>query len=131
MLNQILISDSFAQEAETAASANQDFSLTSFVPLILIFAVFYFLIIRPQTKKYKDHQAMVNGLKIGNKVVTSGGIVGVIKEINEKENQVEIEIADGVVIKLLKSYVTDLVQKEEKKKEEKKKEEKKKEEKKK
>jgi len=115
----MFISDSFAQAAENATAAAPDFSFTSFVPLILIFAVFYFLIVRPQTKKMKDHQAMVNNLKVGNKVVTNGGIIGVVKDVNEKENQVEIEIADGVNIKILKNFVTDLV--DEKKIEEKKK----------
>lgn len=107
MLNQILISDAFAQSSEAAAS--QEFSLTSFIPLILIFVVFYFLIIRPQTKKYKEHQEMVSNLKIGNKVVTSGGIIGTVKEIHDKEDQVEIEIASGVTVKILKNYVSDLV----------------------
>ena len=110
MLNQILISDAFAQDA--AAAASPEFSVTSFVPLILIFGVFYFLIIRPQSKKYKEHEEMVKGLKVGNKVVTSGGIIGVIKDV--KEDQVEVEIADGVTIKILKSFVSELVKKEEK-----------------
>ena len=107
MLNQIFVSDAFAQASET----------TSFVPLILIFVVFYFLIIRPQSKKYKDQQNMINNLKNGNKVVTAGGIVGVITDIDTKENQIEIEIAAGVKVKILKSYVTDLSHKKEEKKE--------------
>ncbi len=107
MLNQILISDAIAQTQEAAPT--QDFSFTSFVPLILIFAVFYFLIIRPQTKKYKEQQEMVNNLKSGNKVVTSSGIVGVVKDIDDKEGIIKIEIADGVVINVLKNYVAELV----------------------
>jgi preprotein translocase subunit YajC len=79
------------------------------VPLILIFVVFYFLIVRPQTKKMKDHQLMVNNLKVGNKVITSGGIIGVVKDVYEKENQIEVEISSGVNVKILKNYVTDLV----------------------
>ncbi len=113
---QIFTNEAFAQASEaTAAATTQDFSLSSFVPLILIFAVFYFLIVRPQTKKLKDHQAMVNSLKIGNKVITSGGIIGVVKDIDQKENQVEVEIAAGVSVKLLRSYVADLVKPEDKK----------------
>ncbi len=111
MLKEIFISEAFAQGQETAATATQDFSITSFVPLILIFVVFYFLIIRPQTKKYKEHQEMVNNLKTGQKVVTSGGIVGVVKDIDNKENLVEIEIANNVVIKVQKNYVAELVTK--------------------
>ena len=111
MISEILISDAFAQ-SEQAAAPN-DFSLGSFVPLIAIFAIFYFLIIRPQSKKMKEHQDMVNNLKVGNKVVTSGGIVGVVKDVIEKEGQIEVEIADGIVIRVLKQHVIDLVKKEE------------------
>ncbi len=122
MLNQFFISDAFAQANEAAPSPEMSF--TSFVPLILIFVVFYFLIVRPQSKKYKDQQEMINSLKVGNKVVTAGGIVGVITEVNAKENQLEVEIASGVKVKLLKSYVTDLAEKKEVKKEAKKEEKK-------
>lgn len=109
----MFISPAFAQEVKAASeAAPQEFSFASFVPLIAIFAIFYFLIIRPQSKKMKEHQDMVNNLKIGNKVVTNGGIVGVVKEVFEKENQVEIEIAEGVRVKVLKSYVSDLVREE-------------------
>lgn len=109
MLNNLLISDSFAQATEAAAGAPGEFSFSSFVPLILIFVIFYFLIVRPQTKKMKDHQALVNNLKTGNKVLTNGGIVGVVTDVFEKENQVEVEIASGVRVKILKNYVADLV----------------------
>jgi len=113
MLNEILISDSFAQEA--AAAAPQESNLASFFPLIAIFVIFYFLIIRPQSKKIKEHQQMVNNLKTGNKVVTSGGIVGVVKEVHEKEGEVEVEISDGVVVKVVKNHVIEVVKPEDKK----------------
>lgn len=103
----MFISPAFAQEA--AAAAPDAFSFTSFVPLIAIFVIFYFLIIRPQSKKMKDHQALVNNLKTGTKVVTNGGIVGVVKDVFPKENQVEVEIAEGVRVKILKNYVSDVV----------------------
>ena len=110
MLNNFLISEAFAQAAETSNSAaSPDFSISSFVPLVLIFLIFYFLIVRPQSKKMKDHQLMINNLKIGNKVVTNGGIIGVVKDVHTKENQVEVEIADGVNVKILKNYVAELV----------------------
>jgi preprotein translocase subunit YajC len=103
---QFFISDALAQSSESATQSQ--FSPASFVPLILIFVIFYFLIIRPQTKKIKDHEKMVNGLKIGNKVITSSGIVGIIREIHEKENQVGVEIAEGVVITMLKNNVSEI-----------------------
>ena len=116
MLNNLFISDAIAQSTEAVAATPNEFSFSSFVPLILIFVIFYFLIIRPQTKKMKDHQQMVNNLKSGNKVVTSGGIVGVVKDVFEKDNQVEVEIADNVRIRILKQYVTEIVTDEKSKK---------------
>ncbi len=116
MLNQILINDALAQSSE---APQQEISFSSFIPLILIFAVFYFLIIRPQSKKYKEHQEMVNNLKTGTKVVTSGGIVGVVQNIYKEENLVEIEIAQGVNVKLLKNYVSEMIKDEKDKKSEK------------
>ena len=107
-----LFTQANAQEVSAAAAPNQ-FSFTSFVPLILIFTVFYFLIIRPQSKKMKEHQATINALKIGDKVITSGGIIGVVKDIDDKENTLEIEISEKVSVKILRSYVVDLVKKEE------------------
>jgi preprotein translocase subunit YajC len=80
------------------------------VPLILIFGVFYLLIIRPQNKKSKEHQEMVNNLKIGTKVITSSGIIGVVKEIDNKENQVEVEISQGVIVKMLRNSVSQLAE---------------------
>lgn len=110
MFNQIFMSDAMAQASDVAASTtSQDFSLSSFIPLILIFGVFYFLIIRPQSKKYKDHQEMVNSLKTHTKVVTTGGIIGVVTGINKEDGTLEVEIADGVTIKILKNHVADLV----------------------
>jgi preprotein translocase subunit YajC len=108
-ISQIFISDSFAQEVATTAAANPEFSLSSFVPLIAIFAVFYFLIVRPQSKKMKEHQNLVNNLKSGNKVITNGGIIGVVKDVDQKEGLVEVEIAEGVTVKILKQYVADLL----------------------
>ena len=110
MLNNFFISDAFAQAADAVApAATNEFSFSSFVPLIAIFAIFYFLIVRPQTKKMKAHQQMVSNLKSGDKVVTTGGIVGVVKGVFEKENQVEVEIADNVRVKLLRQYVSEVV----------------------
>ncbi len=103
----MLINNAFAQATE--ASASKPNELISFLPLILIFAVFYFLIIRPQSKKIKEHQNMVNNLKVGAKVMTNGGIVGVVKDVLTKDNQIEIEIASGVTIKVVKNYVAELV----------------------
>ena len=73
-----------------------------FIPLILIFIIFYFFLIRPQQKKAKDHKIMVENLKRGDKVVTSGGIVGTIERVIDSE-KVEVEIADSVKVEIVRS----------------------------
>lgn len=85
--------------------------LESFVPLILIFVVFYFLLIRPQQKKMKEHQNMLNAMKRGDRVVTSGGMYGTISAI--KSAVVEITIADNVKVMFSKSSVAAIVKPEE------------------
>ena len=72
-----------------------------FIPLILIFVIFYFFLIRPQQKKVKEHNAMVEGLKKGDKIVTSGGITGVITRVVDNE-KVEVEIADNVTVEVIR-----------------------------
>ena len=73
-----------------------------FIPLILIFVIFYFFLIRPQQKKAKDHKVMVANLKRGDKVVTSGGIVGTVERIMEND-KAEIEISEDVKVEIVKS----------------------------
>lgn len=108
MLKNFFISDSFAQETVSSVAAAPDFSFGSFVPLVLIFVIFYFLIIRPQSKKMKDHENLVKSLKVGNKVVTSGGFIGTVHKVEADKNEIEIELAEGVVVKMLKNYVSDI-----------------------
>ena len=73
-----------------------------FIPLILIFVIFYFFLIRPQQKKVKDHKNMVENLKRGDKVVTSGGIVGRVERIIDND-KIEVEIADGIKVEIVKT----------------------------
>ena len=73
-----------------------------FIPLILIFGIFYFFLIRPQQKKVKEHKAMVEGLKRGDKVVTSGGITGTITRVVDND-KVEVEIADNVTVEVVRT----------------------------
>ncbi len=73
-----------------------------FIPLILIFVIFYFFLIRPQQKKVKEHKAMVENLKRGDKVITSGGITGTIERIVDNE-KVEVVIAENVKVEIMKS----------------------------
>ena len=73
-----------------------------FIPLILIFVIFYFFLIRPQQKKVKEHKIMVENLKRGDKVVTSGGIVGTVERVMEND-KAEIEISEDVKVEIVKS----------------------------
>ena len=73
-----------------------------FIPLILIFVIFYFFLIRPQQKKVKEHKAMVEGLKRGDKVITSGGITGTIERIIDND-KVEVQIADNVKVEIVRA----------------------------
>ena len=73
-----------------------------FIPLILIFVIFYFFLIRPQQKKVKEHKIMVENLKRGDKVVTTGGIVGTVERVMEND-KAEIEISENVKVEIVKS----------------------------
>ena len=76
--------------------------ISSFIPLILIFVIFYFFLIRPQQKKVKEHKKMVESLKRGDKVVTSGGIIGSIERIIDND-KVEVSISDDVKVEVIRA----------------------------
>ena len=78
-----------------------DQGIGQFIPLILIFVIFYFFLIRPQQKKVKEHKSMVESLKKGDKIVTSGGITGIISRIIDND-KVEVEIADNVTVEVVR-----------------------------
>ena len=86
-----------------------------FIPLILIFVIFYFFLIRPQQKRVKDHRAMVQGLKRGDEVITSGGIIGVVDRVME-DDRIEVIIGEGTKVQIIRSTITSLLKKEETKK---------------
>ncbi len=98
----MLISEAWAQAAGQAASGTD--MLMSFVPFILIFVVMWFLLIRPQQKKAKEHRAMVAALKRGDRVVTSGGIHGQVSHV--ADDHLMVEVADGVKIKVVRDAVS-------------------------
>ena len=81
-----------------------------FVPLILIFVIFYFFLIRPQQKKVKDHKSMVAALKRGDEVITSGGIVGIIERVHE-DDKIDLSISENVTVKVVKSTIQNLLNK--------------------
>ena len=83
----------------------------SFSPLILIFAIMYFLLIRPQQKKMKEHQAMVEAVRRGDQVVTQGGLIGKVSKVKEGDNEIEVEIAEGVKVRVVKSTIAQVLNK--------------------
>ena len=85
-------------------------AFAQFVPLILIFAIMYLLLIRPQQKKAKEHQAMVAALRRGDQVVTAGGIMGKVSKVKD-EREVELEIATGVHVRVVRNTITQVVSK--------------------
>ena len=85
--------------------------LESLVPLLLIFGIMYFLLIRPQQKKLKEHQAMVDGLRRGDQVVTQGGVVGKVTKVKDGENEVEVEISKGVTVRVIRSTIATVMNK--------------------
>lgn len=81
-----------------------------FIPLILIFVIMYFLLIRPQQKKVKDHQAMVAALRRGDEVVTQGGLIGKVVKVKDN-NELEVELAEGVKVRVVQSTVAQVTSK--------------------
>ena len=89
--------------------------IAQFIPLILIFIIFYFFLIRPQQKRVKDHKAMVENLKRGDEVITSGGIIGIVDRVME-DDRIEVTISENTKVQIIRSTVTSLLKKEEIKK---------------
>lgn len=101
----MFISEAYAQGAGGGFGGD---GLMQFLPLILIFVVFYFLLIRPQQKKMKAHREMISAVRRGDRIVTGGGMIGqVVKVISDAE--VDVQIADGVKVRMLKSAITDVI----------------------
>jgi preprotein translocase subunit YajC len=103
---EFFISEAWAQDAG-GASAQSGFA--SLIPLILIFVIFYFLLLRPQMKRAKEHKKMVSSLAKGDEVVTTGGLLGKITKVDD--NFAAVEIADGVVVRMQKAAITSMLPK--------------------
>jgi preprotein translocase subunit YajC len=101
----MLATPAYAQAAGGAGSA-----FASFVPLILIFAIMYFLLIRPQQRKVKEHQKMVAALRRGDQIVTQGGIIGKVSKVKD-DNELEVEVAEGVRVRIVRGTVAQVISK--------------------
>ncbi len=84
-------------------------AFASFLPIILIFVIFYFLLIRPQQKKMKAHRAMLGMVKRGDRVLTGGGIIGTITKVKEENDELSDEIGDGVRVDILRGTISDVL----------------------
>ena len=82
--------------------------IAQFIPLILIFIIFYFFLIRPQQKRVKDHKVMVESLERGDEVITSGGLIGTIEKVHD-DDKVDLLISNNVTVKIIKSTVQSLL----------------------
>ncbi len=82
--------------------------LVNLVPFILIFVIMWFLIIRPQQRRVKDHQEMVRNVRRGDTVVTTGGILGRVTKVTDDAAEIEVEIADGVRVKVVRSMISEV-----------------------
>jgi preprotein translocase subunit YajC len=101
-----LITDAYAMGPAPQAGAQQGGAqgmLTSLLPLVMIFVVFYFLLIRPQQKKAKEHKQMLDNIKKGDKVITSGGIYGLVESV--ATNTLVLKVAENVKVKVGKGYI--------------------------
>ena len=104
----MFISNAYAQAAGGASGYPMS-SIMSFLPMIAMFAVLYFVMIRPQMKKQKEHRAMVEALAAGDEVVTAGGILGKVTRV--REGNVDVQVANGVEVQLQKSAVVQVLPK--------------------
>jgi preprotein translocase subunit YajC len=106
----MLISAAHAQGTGITGLFDNQSALIQFLPLVLIFVVFYFLLIRPQQRKAKDHKTMLDALRRGDRVVTGGGIIGTVSRVENPE-EVTVDIADGVRVRVLRSTISSVLSK--------------------
>lgn len=102
----MFITPAFAQDAATAMGANENF-IISLLPFVAIFVIMYFLILRPQQKRVKTHREMINNVRRGDTIVTSGGIIGRVTKVID-ESELQVEVADNVRIRVARHMVSDV-----------------------
>ena len=106
----LLISPAYAQDAAAGAGPLGNLGgIVQILPFILVFAVFYFLLMRPQQQRQKQLKATVAALKRGDKVVTAGGILGVVQKVREGTSEIEVEIATGVRVVVLRDTISSVL----------------------
>lgn len=99
--------------AQGAGGGGAEGMFGAILPFVLIFAVFYFLLIRPQQKRMKEHRAAVNAVRRGDRVTTGGGIIGTVARVDDQSDEVLVEIADGVKVRVRRQTLMDVQSKSE------------------
>jgi len=105
----MFISPAFAQATTEAAAAPSGSMSSMIIQLVLIFVIFYLLLIRPQQKRIKEHERQVNALKKGDKLITGGGIIATVTEVDAENNELKVEIAQGVTVRIARPTVRDVI----------------------
>jgi preprotein translocase subunit YajC len=105
----VFISEAFAQTAPAAAASSTESSLLSLLPLVLMFVVLYFIMIRPQMKRQKEHKAMIEALAKGDEVVVGGGVVGRVAKLGD--SIIHVEVANGVELQVQRAAVVQVLPK--------------------
>lgn len=90
--------------------AQSGFDIMAFMPLIMIFVIFYFLLIRPQQKKMKEHQSMLSAIRRGDRIVTNGGLIGLVNKVTS-DSELLVEIADNVKVRVARSMIAEVLTK--------------------
>jgi len=105
----MLISPAYAQAAAGQPAGFAD-SLGAFLPLILIFVIFYFLLIRPQQRRMKEHKAMLEAVRRGDRVVTNGGLIGTVTKV-ASDTELQVEIAEGIRVRVMREMIANVLSK--------------------
>jgi preprotein translocase subunit YajC len=105
----LFISNAYAQAAPAAAAGGAESTLFSMLPLLLMFVVLYFIIIRPQMKRQKEHKAMIDALAKGDEVVVAGGVIGKVAKLGE--SILHVEVSNGVELQVQRSAVVQVLPK--------------------
>ena len=105
----MFISPAYAQAA--ADGSGSSLLASGIVPMVLVVVVMYFLMIRPQQKKVKEHKAMIDALRRGDRIVTNGGLVGLVTKVVPEEREVQVEIAEGVRVKIVREMIASVTSK--------------------
>ena len=103
----MLISPAFSQ----AAGAPGGFDLMALAPLVLIFVVFYFLLIRPQQKRAKEHKEMLSKIRRNDRIVSNGGLIGKVAKVNDDRDELELDIAENVRVKVRRGMIAEVISK--------------------